>query len=174
MMSFVRSDSAREAFKMVKRASKAEARRLLVTKFLWRTVAAATAAYFVTYLAFVVRLWESVLTYDLDFWPAFGRSIEEAFIAGLATSATACLTYFEADKEFTLGTNSGGFAFCSLVSAFVCLVSFFIAHNPSNNLHDHVARGGWAGVLGLSITILTIFFAFVTVVQVRRARDHYV
>ncbi len=148
-------------------------RKLIFTEHFWRTFVAASIAYVVTYLPFILNFFEYMIRNDATAWSSFGFALDHAFVSGLAVSAIACVTYTESEREVRFANNCGTLMYCSLFSAIVSLIAFVISRNPINGLQTKVMIGGIYGWVSLTVVLATIFFAFVTILQIRRARDRY-
>ena len=145
----------------------------IVTRYFWRTMVAVVAACFFAYLPALVTCLESLLQGSMNWWPAFGTSIEPALGGAIAISVAGCLTYYENELEFRLGRICGLFAFMSFVGTLFLLVAFYVAHNPANGVRGLTSNGGSFAQALLSTLIAVTLFSVLTILQVRRKRDGY-
>jgi hypothetical protein len=146
---------------------------VIVTKLFATTFAVTFIAYFVAYLPFLVKLSEAKLQKNVSLLEGFANNIEELFVAGLAVSLAAFLTYYESEREKLYGNNCATFAFANILSVIICIMCFFLCHNPSNHVEVMIAAEPAVAGLAAFTNFLTLMFAFLTVLQIRRAKDGY-
>lgn len=147
---------------------------VIITKFFLTTFAVTFIAYFVAYVPFIVKICEDILQNKQSLLEAFAKNTEELFVAGLAVSLAAFLTYYETDKETLFGNNCRFFAFMNILTVIVCILCFFICHNPANHVEVMIVEEPTIATLAVATNVLTLMFAFLTVLQIRRAKDGYV
>jgi hypothetical protein len=147
---------------------------VIFTKYFKTTFGVTFVAYFVAYLPFIVKMTEEKLQKNTTAIIAFAENVEELFVAGLAVSLAAFLTYYESEKEKLAGNNCANFAFANVVSVIICLLGFFLCRNTANHVQFTIETEPFLAALTMITNFLTLLFAFCTVLQVRRAKDGYV
>ncbi len=143
----------------------------IVTPHFWRTCVAMLVACLFAYLPFIVIYIEMLLKPGTDRWQAFGDSLEHALVSSIAVCLAGILTWWEYEKETNLGRVADIFALMSLFGVFGSLLGFFITHYAKESISSLIARGGGIAQGALWCLCSASGFAFLTVLEVRRARD---
>lgn len=146
---------------------------VIVTRLFKMTFGVTFVAYFVAYLPFTIKFFEELLQTGCPLIQAYADNIDDLFVAGLAVSIAAFLTYYESEKEKLAGNNCSGFAFANVVTVIFCLIGFFLSRNEANHLELKIVLSTTLAGASMFANLMTLIFAFLTVLQIRRAKDGY-
>jgi hypothetical protein len=144
-----------------------------VTTYFYRSLIAALISLVVAYAPFAIAFGEFLLDGQRR-WEAFANCVEHIAGGGLAVTMSSFLVYWEFKPEIRGGRIAGMLASITLVGGLGFAYVFVLAKGrKAEQLLVALSGGGWSSVALLVWLAVGTFFAVVTVLQVRRARDQF-